>query len=305
MTDGPKTPRTPSKPRASRKHAPKIPSPSGAGVCETPRPVRKDTKTPRPVNRPVKENVPHINEQSNGTSRKPRAGKRADETIPTLKAQTSREIAEIIALMRSVHGMKVIEVTEGTPVDPDTFKELMAMKVPVVFRQYAAEWRCVKHWSDVEYLRGAAVTEAAEFPHRKYRQFVARSNENGRLHLTDGKSKAKAVSIEEFLDHTDSTSDQDSLYLLGIHAVGNHAPLSYCPVQMHSDDNEVAPPLSKDVPSEVPILQWYAKLLAEKQKSKSPIQYDHQQFFLASGYAYTDLHYDSYDNFYVAVSGTR
>ena len=65
------------------------------------------------------------------------------------------------------------------------------------------------------------------------------------------------------------------------------------------------PPLSRDVPSHVTLLEWYAELLAKKQKAQTPIQYDHQQFFLASGYAYTDLHYDSYVNFYVAVSGIR
>jgi hypothetical protein len=228
-----------------------------------------------------------------------------DRTVPVLKAQKSREIAEIIALMRSLDQMNVIEVSEATPIDQDSFNELMASNAPVILRQYAAGWDCVKNWSELEYLRGAALIESKNLPHRKYRQFAAKSQENGRLHLTDGQSKAKAVSVTEFLKHTGSPKNDDSLYLLGIHSVGSRAPFSYCPVQTHADDNGSTPPFSRDIPSSIPLLEWYADLLADKQKSQTPIKYDHQQFFLASGYAYTDLHYDSYDNFYVAVSGIR
>jgi mannose-6-phosphate isomerase-like protein (cupin superfamily) len=197
--------------------------------------------------------------------------------------------------------MRVIEVAAKTGLTESDFGKLVSLKVPIVFRKYASEWDCVMNWSKPGYLAKAASEESETCPHRKYRQFTAQSAEKGRLHLTDGKSKAKAVSIAEFLNHS---SDSDGLYLLGIHAVSSgQSALSYCPVQRHADDKEAITPLSKDVPSRINFLDWYAQILATN--GGSPISYDHQQFFLAKGYAFTDLHYDSYDNFYVAVSGTR
>ena len=91
--------------------------------------------------------------------------------------------------------------------------------------------------------------------------------------------------VEEFLD--DTTLD----YLLGVHGDINGA----CPLQRHPDD-ECEPPLSRDV-SKLVILEWFARWWGT--------EYDHQQFFVAKRYCFTDLHYDSYHNFYVCVSGTR
>ena len=222
-----------------------------------------------------------------------------------LRTQTSREIAEVIALLKAVKEMTVFEIdTVKHPVSESDLRELVKKNCPIIFRDYASNWKCVRNWYKEGYLKKAAAEEAETCPHRKYRQFTAQSAENGRLHLTDGKAKAKSVSIAEFLNYTDTKDEFDGLYLLGIHSVNNHG-LAFCPVQRHADDKDAIPPLSRDVPESVEFLEWYAQLLAEEQNTENPIRYDHQQFFLAKGYAFTDLHYDSYDNFYVAVSGTR
>lgn len=271
LTDKPLNPRTPSKRGAG---APKlISSPSTSRARSKSATSRKLTK---------KDSVIDLN---------------------ILRAQTSREIAELIALLKAVKDMVVIEV-DSRSVSESDFRFLVAKKCPIIFRDYASDWRCVGHWSTDGYLKRAAAEEAKTCPHRKYRQFTAQSAENGRLHLTDGKAKAKSVSISEFLEHTETKDEFDGLYMLGIHSVANHS-LAYCPVQRHADDEEIVAPLTRDVPSEIDFLNWYAQILAEEQKNENPIKYDHQQFFLAKGYAFTDLHYDSYDNFYVAVSGTR
>ena len=302
----PKTPRTPPRPRGSRRLAPEVKTPNGER-SSTPASCSRDTKkcTPLHVSRKGKENSSRAAPSEPPRARKMEKGVSGqDADVPTLKVQTSREIAELVALTRSIDQMKVVEVSGTTIVDRQAFEELMNLSVPVVFRRYAAEWKCVKKWSDIDYLSEVAAEEDRDFPHRRYRQFTAHSTENGRLHLTDGKSKARPVSIKEFLENTDEIDKRDGLYLLGIHAVGKQS-MSYCPVQPHADDKNSVPPLSRDVPEHIEILEWYADVLRARQKGESPIKYDHQQFFLAKGYAHTDLHYDSYDNFYVAVSGTR
>ena len=295
MTEGPKTPRTPSRVASRlRETAPKIQSPSAVAL------------TPKTTRQSKKENIATANTRVKSTGRLRKVPTIDTPALPLIRAQTSREIAEVIAMLRAAKDMRVIEVPSGTVLDESEFIKLTSHNVPVVLRGYASGWDCVQNWCKPNYLKRAADEEAEELPHRKYRQFTARSAESGRLHLTDGKSKARPVSIREFLEHTtEQKTDDDGLYLLGIHAVGHHTPLSYCPVQRHSDDKERDPPLSRDVPPKVDLLEWYAKLLAKQQSVKDPIKYDHQQFFLAKGYAFTDLHYDSYDNFYVAVSGTR
>jgi hypothetical protein len=248
------------------------------------------------------------------TNRGPKSGRAKVSTDKTttgepigceLKAQTSRDAAELIALIKASAEMRVIDVLPDMKVDESTFRLLMNHKVPTVFRQLAHDWKCVQNWSKEGYLKRAATEEEETLPHRKYRQFLAQSSEKGRLHLTDGKSKAKPVSMREFLDHTAANETDNSLYLLGIHSIGQKSSLHYCPVQLHDDDNNSCPPLSRDVPTEIEFLEWYANLLADRQNDSRPVRYDHQQFFLAKGYAFTDLHYDSYDNFYVATSGTR
>ena len=255
-------------------------------------------RTPRAA-KPRPEEAPRIAFTPKSAVKTP---KRLVERLPNeFRAQTSREVAEIVAVVSAAKKMRVIEVNSDTLLTESVLCELTSLKVPIVFRKLAAGWKCVQDWSKPGYLAKAASIESATLPHRKYRQFVAHSAENGRLHLTDGKSKAKSVSIEEFLDHAKANKDEDGLYLLGIHS--RSGSLSYCPVQPHLDDKQKTAPLVNDVPSHVDFLEWYAKFLAPQ--NGEPVRYDHQQFFLAKGYAFTDLHYDSYDNFYVAVSGTR
>jgi hypothetical protein len=227
-----------------------------------------------------------------------------DSSDTFLKAQTSREVAEVIALLRAATSMRVVELECSEKITQKEFLEIIKSDCPVVFRGYAKSWDCVKKWNTEGYLLTAAKEEAESLPHRKYRQFTAQSAEKGRLHLTDGKSKAKPVTIASFLEHTEDLVDENGLYMLGIHSV-HSAGLSYCPVQRHMDDGENVAPLARDVPVKIPVLEWYADYLADEAKKTNPIPYDHQQFFLAKGYAFTDLHYDSYDNFYVAVSGNR
>jgi len=281
LTEKSSNPRTPSK-RGAR--APKLVSPGGTPKSTSRARSKSITTTGRKLTKKDSTAVIDLN---------------------ILRAQTSREIAEIIALLRATKEMTVLEIdTSITRISESEFNSLVAKKCPIIFRNYATDWKCVRNWSKDGYLKRSATEEAETCPHRKYRQFTAQSAENGRLHLTDGKAKAKSVSIAEFLNHTETKDEFDGLYLLGIHSVANHS-LAYCPVQRHADDKDAVAPLSRDVPSQIDFLEWYAQLLAEQQATENPIKYDHQQFFLAKGYAFTDLHYDSYDNFYVAVSGTR
>ena len=320
MTEDPKTPKR----TVRNRRAPTIQTPSRVGVSPSTA-TGKEIRTPKP--RAVgdslsestlsKENVKNGNLESVKKSTKDRkaviAKKSQDASTTkkpltqpqTLKIKTSRDAAELVALLKTASDMKVLEVKSSQKLDEDSFRELVKLKVPIVFRGYASGWPCVKNWCKPGYLELAAREESANLPHRKYRQFVAHSEESGRLHLTDGKSKAKSASLSEFLESTKQDKSTNGLYLLGIHAVGGNSTFSYCPVQAHEDDKDHVPPLSRDVPHEIHILEWYAKFLAETEAESKPIKYDHQQFFLARGYAFTDLHYDSYDNFYVAASGKR
>lgn len=295
MQQPPRTPRTPTRKGLKKGHnAPKIASPTAIALS-----------TPKTPGNTRNENVNTNNTKSVKPSKRSTKISADVKSIPRLRLQTSREIAEVIALIKTVNKMKVFEVSEGKGISKDDLIDIVSHKCPIIFRGLASEWNCVREWSKPNYLHRAAEEEAKHMPHRKYRQFTAHSSESGRLHLTDGKAKAKAVSMADFLENTDATSDTDGLYLLGIHAVGSHSPLSYCPVQNHVDDGECIPPLSKDIPSDFEMLKWYSEFLAREEGCNDPIPFDHQQFFLAKGYAFTDLHYDSYDNFYVAVSGTR
>ena len=223
-----------------------------------------------------------------------------------LKMQTSRECAELISLIKASQEMKVVEVKEATGLTREEFVYLMKENVPVVFRGYAAEWKCVKEWSKCNYLEQAAVAEARDLPHRKYRSFTAHVKEAGRVHLTDGESKARSVSMEEFILRADLDENVVGRYLLGIHEGGGKTSCPiYCPVQAHRDDKGGIPPLAQDLPQSIDILTWYSQYLGDVKGVSTPVPYDHQQFFLSKGYAFTDLHYDTYDNFYVATSGTR
>jgi hypothetical protein len=224
---------------------------------------------------------------------------------PRLRTLSSRDVAEVLGLMTTSPAMSVVEVAAGIALDRKSFRKIMGMKVPVVFRGYASDWKCIQNWTKPEYLLAAADEEAENLPHRKYRKFTGRSEERGRLHLTDGRSKAKSTNLKQFLAESSKDTSSDGSYLLGIHSVGGNSNFSYCPVQRHADDGGECPPLCRDVPNDIGILSWYSELLAEEQGQDSPIPFDHQQFFLTKGYAFTDLHYDSYDNFYVSVLGTR
>jgi hypothetical protein len=315
MNDAPKTPKRSS----SNRTAPTILTPSRLGAV-TPKTTSKDQNDPRVITRKPNRSQTHQKQQKEnvvshnvdikcksdgGKTIPPRSSNHSVDETHYLRAKTSRDLAEIIAVLKTAPSMKVIEVEPGIEISEQGFVDLVKLKVPVIFRGYASDWSCVKNWSKPGYLKRAAVTESEYLPHRKYRQFIAQSAEKGRLHLTDGKSKAKAVSLLDFLQSTEKDTSTNGMYLLGIHAVGGNSSLSYCPVQHHRDDKDQAPPLSKDVPQQIDLLEWYSSFLARENGQSKPIGYDHQQFFLARGYAFTDLHYDSYDNFYVAVTGMR
>ena len=245
------------------------------------------------------------------------------------RATTSKDFSEILSLIdMAIHSATVLEVMDPHGMTEQELREVTREgRRPVVFRGYARDWQCVKQWSKPGILESLAEEELRDFPHRKYRTFFP--EDEGRLHLTDGKSKAKFLSLQGFLDtakvesspglqnsenirptlsrHDSATCrarsssrprtpGNFSAYLLGIHdwRGGNS---TFCPVQRHPEDPEARlPPLARYVPP-FPLVDHYAKSFGAP--------YDHQQFFLTRGYAYTDLHYDSYDNFYVAVSGKR
>ena len=249
------------------------------------------------------------------------------------KVTTSKEYAEVLEICEvACKASKVIEISKGTELsEKDLISIINDGRRPAVFRGFAADWPCVKKWKDESYLQELASEEAEKLPHRKYRTFYTDDREKGRLHLTDGKSKARFLSMQDFLEiarksgentperqvnkksglrrlDSDALAGQNafSAYLLGIHESRRSGSSSssksttnctYCPVQHHPDDGNEIPSLSKDVPGQIDLVDWYAKFFGRA--------YDHQQFFLTKGYAYTDLHYDSYDNFYVAVAGIR
>lgn len=299
MPEALEIPKTPSRKHSTRAAAPTVRSPGATGTST---PVTSGRRSTRAVAGKQNSRMPQSNKKDSRQNNQSEAGSQVDLK---LRVHTSRDASEMLALLELASEMKVFEVSSGKDLTESEFRELMDLGKPIVFRGYAAKWRCVQNWAKDDYLMGAAAEEAILLPHRRYRQFVAQSAEKGRLHLTDGQSKAKSVSIEGFLTYAGSNDSTDGLYLLGIHAVGQNSGSSYCPVQIHKDDKENTPPLSKDAPTSFALTDWYAKVLADREKRPEPIAYDHQQFFLAKGYAFTDLHYDSYDNFYVAVSGTR
>ena len=296
MTEIPGTPRTPAKTSSrARRTAPKVESPcSPVPAMRTPKSASRTKTRGRSIPRP---------RSRNQLSKQPTNEDAALHKY--LKIQTSREVAELITLIRASRDMKVLEVKNAACMTRPEFLVLMRQKVPIIFRSYASEWKCVKNWSKGNYLKDAASEEARDFPHRKYRQFTAQMEEAGRVHLTDGKSKAKAVSMEEFIVRAELDESVIGQYLLGIHSVGHASSLLYCPVQVHDEDGGKSPPLARDVPKTIDILSWYGEYLGDLKGDKRSVAYDHQQFFLAKGYAFTDLHYDTYDNFYVATTGTR
>ena len=213
--------------------------------------------------------------------------------IPDLKLATSKDYAEILSLIDiCVKARKVLEIPEDTNISEEDFLKIIGKecKQAVVFRGLASKWDCVKKWGRIDNIKTAAESEEETLPHRKYRTFIADDSLEGRLHLTDGKSKPRMLSLKQFI-----SSAVEGSYLLGIHEARGNS--TYCPVMAHPDDKEIQPPLAADVPEKVDIVEWFTKQFGSS--------YDHQQFFLTKGYAFTDLHYDSYDNFYVAVAGTR
>jgi hypothetical protein len=313
MTELPKTPTR--APRGDKK-APKIQTPGA--IAASPKTGRSKSQARLNDSKVTDENQPPRTiypkggsckkESKNGLSsrtRTPNKNVALERSGLRLKIQNSRDAAEILAILETSVSMKVLEVSADTVVDEKAFRALVQQRVPIVFRGYAADWTCVKNWSKEGYLKRSAEEEEKTLPHRKYRRFIAQLKEKGRLHLTDGKSKSKAVTMNEFLTSTEADTSDNGLYMLGIHAVAGNSNVSYCPVQTHEDDLDSSPPLARDVPRTVELVEWYAKVLAEEQGQETQVRYDHQQFFLAKGYAFTDLHYDSYDNFYVAVTGRR
>ena len=199
-------------------------------------------------------------------------------------------------MLKTAHATRVIEMTNCECLTEDVMRGFLSEGVPIVFRGYAVDWDCVNRWAVPGYLETAAAREHISHPHRVYRQFT--STERGRVHLTDGKEKSKRVSMRTFLSAT-WPADAQGIYLLGVHDEKH-----YCPVQTHSKDGGIEPPLRMDLPTKLDLLDWYSHI-KRAQGSDLAGRYDHQQFFMTRGSARTDFHYDSYDNFYVTVSGTR
>jgi hypothetical protein len=244
------------------------------------------------------------------------------------RATTSKDFAEILSIVEvAIQSYSILEVKKNSISEDELWSLTEQGKRPVVFRGYAKAWPCVKEWNKPGVVDSLAEEEDILFPHRKYRTFFA--EDEGRLHLTDGKSKARFLSLKGFLEAAKIAGEENvgqnsidsrtlsrqnsntsrarsnsrtrpgntnpSAYLLGIHDWRGQS--TFCPVQRHPDDPPATlPPLAKFVPA-FPLVDFYSKHFGAS--------YDHQQFFLTKGYAYTDLHYDSYDNFYVAVCGKR
>ena len=91
----------------------------------------------------------------------------------------------------------------------------------------------------------------------------------------------------------DFLNDPKLEYMLGVH--GDFT--GYCPSQPHVHDMGVVPPFSRDIPESIAFLEWFNELFGSR--------YDHQQFFISKDNVFTDMHYDSYHNFYICVSGVR
>ena len=165
--------------------------------------------------------------------------------------------------------------------DENTFRGLIKQRKPIIFKGYGSSFDCCRKWKCMEYIRACALFEGDTLPHRQYLGFCGTG-----LGLTSGSSKKNKMSLYEFLEG-------NSNYLLGIHGDG-----SFCPVQPSSRDPvNCLPPLSRDLPREIQLLRWFEEYFGR------PV--DHQQFFAAKTYAYTEMHYDSYHNFYFACSGSR
>lgn len=206
-----------------------------------------------------------------------------------------QDFAEIATLERASRGLKVVEI-HCSNLSKDILLKLLTQRMPFIIREYAKSWTCVEKWRNIGYMKQLASIESTTHPHRSYQQFFGSRDDGGKLHLTDGRSKRKFVRMEEFLEVDGAHT---SAYLLGI-----HEKRTYCPVQTHKDDDGFVPPFAKDVPEAIELLQWYSEIFAEKHSGEH-VSVDHQQFFLAKGYAFTNMHYDSYHNFYFAITGTR
>jgi hypothetical protein len=111
--------------------------------------------------------------------------------------------------------------------------------------------------------------------------------------------------MEEFIGAADLDENVIGQYLLGVHGTGRKSSPVYCPVQIHKYGIGQEPPLARDIPESISLLSRYGEYLADMRCSGSPVTCDHQQFFLSKGYAFTDFHYDTYDNFYVVATGKR
>ena len=225
----------------------------------------------------------------------------ASDEKAELTVKTSKDYAEVYGLVEAALesvGLEEVSAERCARLTEAELDEIMGDgKRPVVFRGYAKSWSCVAEWRRLEKLEELAEKEEKEFEHRKYRVFSSDEKDEGRLHLTDGKAKAKLLSMRKFMDLAGEEKKSTSSYLLGIHEARGKSAGAFCPVQTHPEDGGRLPPMAEDVPQKVKLVEWYGKRFGA--------DYDHQQFFLTKGYAYTDLHYDSYDNFYVAVRGTR
>jgi len=174
----------------------------------------------------------------------------------------------------------------------EQFTSLVDMNRPILFSQYAMDWDCVTKWQSRQYIEEHARLEEVLMPGRTYQVF--RGDQNGKLGLTSGTSERRRSSLRQFID------SEKYDYLLGLHDSS-----TFCPVQPHHlDPPGTIPPLSRDVPHTNDLLSWFGEYFGARFGTDTRV-WDHQQFFLAKQYSFTDLHYDSYYNFYFACCGTR
>jgi hypothetical protein len=199
----------------------------------------------------------------------------------------SHKRAEFNAMRMVSTQLSRLVVVESADVPSIRLARLVAKKVPIVFRGYGKDFACVRNWEDSREIVRLAREESLLFKHRKYSAFARRDTEDPHLGLTRGKCPPKKVSIWEFLD--DARLD----YLLGVH--GDFT--GYSPSQPHPDDQGTLPPFSRSIPCRMPIVEMFGELFGSR--------FDHQQFFMSKSNVFTDMHFDTYHNFYMCVTGVR
>ena len=82
---------------------------------------------------------------------------------------TTCEKADYNAMMMvSKQLSKIIDVESPFSISEGRFEKLISKRVPVVFREYAKDFACVKRWNDPNTVRQLAEDEFRSLNHRKY-----------------------------------------------------------------------------------------------------------------------------------------